>query len=141
MNDNGFTLVEVILVISILSIIMTIAIPMVNMDLGYMDKMAAEFIADVRFVQMETMKYPEAGYQIDINKNKGEYYIRKKLILVKKVCFTERYKINYNNKSPFAFTYEGTPINAGTFTILDTKTNESKKVTIVPTTGRTIIKE
>ena len=39
------------------------------------------------------------------------------------------------------FTYEGIPVNAGTFRILDTRTDKVIEISIVPTTGRTLIKE
>ena len=54
-----------------------------------------------------------------------------------------RYKIDYSNQNmeSVGFTHDGTPVNPGTFTILDTKTNETVKISIVPTTGRTVIKE
>jgi hypothetical protein len=39
------------------------------------------------------------------------------------------------------FNNDGTPINPGTFSITDTRTGEIREVSIVPTTGRTLIKE
>ncbi|MDW5299133.1 MAG: hypothetical protein SA378_03195, partial [Sedimentibacter sp.] len=105
--------------------------------------MANEFAADIRYVQMESMKRPSSGYRISIDKSVGCYYVFKNAFIEKTVLFKERYKIDYTNPNmdSVGFTYEGIPVNAGTFSILDTKTNKIKEVSIVPTTGRTIIKE
>ena len=143
MSKKGFTLIEVLVTISILSIVFTLAIPKIDLDFAYMDKMANEFAMDIRCVQMECMKRPNSNSSICINVSEGCYHIYIKTSIVKTVTFKKRYKINYTNVNMDAirFTYEGMPINAGTFSILDTKTNEIKKVSIVPTTGRTVIME
>jgi len=143
MNNKGFSLIEMVVAISILSIVFAIAIPRLDADFAYMDKMANEFAMDLRYVQMESMKRPSSGYRISINKSTGCYYVYKNTVIEKAVTFKERFKIDYTNldMDSIGFTYEGMPVNAGTFSILDTRTNEKKEVSIVPTTGRTIIKE
>ena len=143
MSKNGFTLIETVVTIFILILLFTLAVPKLDLDFAYMDKMANEFAMDIRYVQMESMKRPGSEYNISINKTENCYYVIKEEDKVKTVKFKERYKINYSNSNMgfIGFTYEGMPVNAGTFSILDTKTNEIKEVSIVPTTGRTIIKE
>lgn len=141
MKNSGFTLIEALIIISVLTLILMIAVPKISMDYGYMDIMVRQFVADVRFIQMETMKNPYIAYRITIDKNRDLYYVRKQIAVEKKVTFKKRYIINYSNKDSIRFNYNGTPINAGTFTITDTKTNRTKSVSIVPTTGRTIVME
>lgn len=143
MNNKGFSLIEMVVTISILSIVLALAIPRLDTDFAYMEKMANEFAMDVRYVQMESMKRPGSGYKISIDKSAGCYYVYKNTVMEKTVTFKERYKIDYTNLNmdSIGFTFEGMPVNAGTFSILDTKTNEIKEVSIVPTTGRTILKE
>ena len=143
MNKNGFSLIEMVVTISILSIVLALAIPSLDVDFAYLDKMANEFAMDIRYVQMENMKRPSSGYKMSIDKSLGCYYVYKNSVMEKTVLFKERYKIDYTNLNmdSIGFTYEGMPVNAGTFSILDTRTNKIKEVSIVPTTGRTIIKE
>ncbi|MEL7649816.1 MAG: type II secretion system protein [Sedimentibacter sp.] len=143
MSKCGFTLIETVVTIFILMLLLTLAVPMLDYDFAYMDKMANEFAMDLRRVQMESMKKPGTEYTISINRAENCYYVKKEAATVKLVKFKERYKINYSNSNMDAigFTYEGMPVNAGTFSIFDTKTNAIKEISIVPTTGRTIIKE
>ncbi len=141
MKNGGFTLIELVVTIAILSIVLSITLPKISIDFGYMDKMANEFVMDVRYIQMENMKNPSQNYKIRIYEDIGKYTVNNSDVVEKKVTFKERYIIRYSNTGSIGFNGEGTPVNAGTFTIIDTMTNETKNVSIVPTTGRTIIKE
>lgn len=141
MKNDGFTLFEIITVLSLIGILMVVSVPKIATDFGYMDKMAEEFLSDVRYIQMEAMKYAMPLYQITVDSNEGKYYLRDGFSSIKTVSFKNRYKIDYTGLGALYFTIEGTPVHPGTFTITDKKTNKSKSVTIVPTTGRTIILE
>lgn len=141
MKNDGFTLFEIIAVFSLIGILIAFGVPKITTDFGYMDKMAEEFLMDVRFIQMEAMKYSTPLYQITVNSNEGKYYLRDEFSIVKTVLFKDRYTINYTGTGALYFNIEGTPVHPGTFSIVDKKTNKSKSVTIVPTTGRTIILE
>jgi prepilin-type N-terminal cleavage/methylation domain-containing protein len=143
MCTKGFTLIEVIITVSIMTIVSAIVVPLISMDFAYMDRMVDEFAMDIRYVQMENMKKPRAGYKLSIDKYEGCYYILKKDVIEKTVEFKERYSISYTNANmdSIGFNNDGTPINPGTFSITDTRTGEIREVSIVPTTGRTLIKE
>ncbi len=110
MKNSGFTLIEALIIISVLTLILMIAVPKISMDYGYMDIMARQFVSDVRFIQMETMKNPYIAYRITIDKNKDLYYVRKQIAVEKKVTFKKRYIINYSNKDSIRFNYNGTPL-------------------------------
>lgn len=140
-NSDGFTLVEMVVTIAVVSIVLAVAIPRFDLDMGYMDKMANEFVMDVRYVQTEHMKATGSNYEIKIYKSTNTYDVRQNLNVEKAVQFKERFSIMYSNGDTISFTNDGTPVNAGTLTITDTKTMETKKVSIVPGTGRTIILE
>ncbi len=141
MKNDGFTLFEVITVLSLIGIVLAICVPKINADFGYMDKTAEELLSDVRFIQMESMKNPSSIYKLTVNSLAGKYYLMNGLNVVKTVNLKERYGISYTGEGPLYFNNEGIPIHAGTFTILDGKTKKSKSVTVVPTTGRTVILE
>jgi prepilin-type N-terminal cleavage/methylation domain-containing protein len=141
MKNGGFTLIELVVTIAILSIVLSITIPKISIDFGYMDKMANEFVMDVRYIQIENMKNPSQNYKIRIYEDIGKYTVNNSDVVEKVVTFKEKYIIRYSNIGSIGFNGEGTPVNAGTFTIINTITNETKNVSIVPTTGRTIIKE
>lgn len=141
MKNDGFTLFEIITVLSLIGILMAICVPKITADFGYMDVMAEEFLADVRFIQMEAMKNPTSIYQLSVNPSERKYYLKDEYKVVKTVKFKERYSIRYTGTGSLYFNNDGTPIYAGTFIIVDTKTGKSKSVTVVPATGRTIILE
>lgn len=142
MKNDGFTLIEVVTVFSLIGIILAISVPKITTDFGYMDNKAEEFLADVRYIQMEAMKYPTPRYRITVNSVDRKYYIKVDgSKIVKTVSFKDRYIIDYTGVGALYFNIEGTPVHPGTFSITDTKTNEIKSVTIVPATGRTIILE
>ncbi len=141
MKNDGFTLLEVITVFSLIGILIALSIPKISADFRYMDKIAEEFLGDARFIQMEAMKGFAAKYQIAVYSGTGRYYLKNNTLIIKTVKVKERYKIKYTGEGELYFNADGTPINPGTFTITDTKTKEEKSVTVVPATGRTIIKE
>jgi len=140
-GNNGFTLIEMVATVAVVGIVLAVAIPEFDLNFGYIDRMASEFVMDVRYIQTEHMKVAGSGYEIKIYKNANTYDIRQNLDVEKVVHFKKRFSIMYNNGDTISFTNEGTPISAGSFTITDTKTMETKKVSIVPGTGRTIILE
>ena len=143
MGNKGFTLIELVVTISILCIVLSLAVLVIDRDMFYMEKMADEFVMDVRYVQAECMKNASDTHKIGIDVDNGCYYIYNSTVVEKTVVFKSRYHIDYSNKNmkSIGFTFEGIPINAGTFKILDGRTNRIKEISIVPATGRTVIKE
>jgi len=140
-NNDGFTLIEMVITITVISIVLAIAIPKFDLDMEYLNKMASEFTMDVRYIQTEHMKSANSNYEIKIYKSTNTYEVRQNLNVEKVVHFKDRFSIMYSNGDTISFTNDGTPINAGTLTIKDNKTMEVKKVSIVPGTGRTTILE
>lgn len=141
MKNDGFTLLEIVTVLSLIGILLAICIPKIDTDFGYMDKIAEELLTDVRFIQMESMKNPANIYQLTVNYSERKYYLRDGIKVIKTVILKERYSIDYTGRGSLRFNSEGTPSNAGTFTILDGKTKKTKSVTVVPATGRSVIVE
>ncbi len=142
MCNKGFTLIELVATVSILCIVLALAVLIIDTDIFYMEKMADEFIMDVRNVQMECIK-TLGNHKISIDIDNRCYYVFDNSVIIKTVIFKDRYQIDYSNKNmaSIGFDIEGIPVNAGTFKIMDMKTNKMIEISIVPTTGRTIIKE
>lgn len=141
-NNKGFTLIELIVTLAILGILFFVAVPRLNNDSVYIEKMAREFAMDVRYIQMQSMKLSLPEYKIYIYPSANDYKVRKNLVVEKTVTFKDKYNIHFSNLSnTIGFTNEGIPTSSGTFTITNTKTSEKKQVTIVLGTGRTKILE
>lgn len=142
MRNKGFTLIELMVTISILCIVMALAVLIIDTDIFYMEKMADEFVMDVRYIQMECIK-TFGNHKISIDIDNRCYYVFDNSVIIKTVIFKNRYQIDYSNLNmdSVGFNIEGIPLNAGTFKITDTKTNKMIEISIVPTTGRTVIKE
>ena len=52
MLNKGFTLIELVVTISILCIVLALAVLIIDIDMFYLEKMADEFAMDIRYVQM-----------------------------------------------------------------------------------------
>ncbi|HCX62344.1 prepilin-type N-terminal cleavage/methylation domain-containing protein [Sedimentibacter sp.] len=144
MNKKGYTLIEIITVFSLIGILISLGIPKITNDFGYLDNSLEELLRDVRYIQTEVMKNPSNSYKISVDSIEHSYYIvnsRNNNKVLKSVKLKNRYTISYNGNEDLYFNSSGTPINPGTFEITDTRLNKSKKVTVVVATGRTIIVE
>ena len=143
MKDKGFTLIEFLVTISILFIVLASAALIIDMDMFYLEKMADEFAADVRYVHMESIKSEAGNYRISIDPANRRYHIYNFSVVQKTVEFKSRYQIQYSNQrmDNVSFTHDGAPVNAGTFTILDKRTKENKQIDIVPARERTFRRE
>ena len=74
MYKKGFTLIELVVTISILCMVLGLAVLAIDADMFYMEKMADEFVMDVRYVQTECMKSASGKHKISIDFNNGCYY-------------------------------------------------------------------
>lgn len=142
MNKNGYTLIEVIITLSIMGILITLSVPNIPDNFGYLDEASMQLLSDVRYIQTEVMKNPVHIYKISVNKAMGSYSIvTDKNVAVKTVMLRSGYAISYTGMGNLYFNCDGTPIYPGTYKITDTKTNKFKEITVVVATGRTIILE
>lgn len=143
MNKKGYTLIEIITVVSLIGILVGLSIPKISTDFGYLDNSAAELLKDVRYIQTEVMKNPSNSCKISVDSKEHSYYIigPQNNKMLKSVKLKNRYTISYTGNGNLYFNSSGVPINPGTFRITDTKTSKFKEITVVVATGRSIILE
>ncbi len=143
MNKNGYTLIEIITVFSLIGILITLSVPKITYDFSYLDNVSKELLMDVRYIQTEVMKNPLNCYKLTVNPAIRSYYIVNSINndILKTVKLKDRYAINYTGTGDLYFNSDGTPMHPGTFKITDTKLNKFKEITVVVATGRTIILE
>ncbi len=143
MNKKGYTLIEIITVFSLIGILISLSIPKITNDFGYLDNSLEELLRDVRYIQTEVMKNPSNSYKISVNSTEYSYCIvnSRNNEVLKSVKLKSKYKISYTGRGDLYFNSNGAPIHPGTFKITDTRLNKSKEITVVVATGRTIIVE
>ncbi|SHI69534.1 Competence protein ComGC [Dethiosulfatibacter aminovorans DSM 17477] len=141
MDSKGYTLIELICIFALISILLLITVPNIDIDLFYLDKIAKEMTYDIRMVKSEDMLEPiksfnivlsDNGYSIKYSNGMPKYY--------KTVNLKDGYQIAFDNNS-IMFNANGTPKHAQTITILHTSTGNKREITIVPYTGRILLLE
>lgn len=142
MNKNGYTLIEIITVFSLIGILIALSVPKITYDFGYLDNVSEGLLRDIRYIQTEAMKNPLNSYKLTVNPAVHSYYIvAQNNDVLKTVKLKDRYTINYTGIGDLYFNCDGTPIYPGTYKITDTRLNIFKEITVVVATGRTIILE
>ena len=143
MNKKGYTLIEIITVFSLIGILITLSVPKITYDFGYLDNISEELLRDIRYIQTEVMKNPLHSYKLTVNPSAHSYYIlnSQNNDVLKTVKLKDRYIINYTGTGDLYFNSEGVPMHPGTFKITDNRLKKFKEITVVVATGRTIIRE
>lgn len=140
-NNKGFTLLELILYISIISIILLI--PMFKVDIlhNYKEKQELkEFVKDINYARNKTITESIShSVLIDINRNTYTIYKQdhpvKKIVKNKKFSHGIKLKQLSIEKPEIKFSLSGAPDNPGTI-ILENKKGKIVKITITPATGK-----
>lgn len=135
----GMTLIELILVVSILAIIFSLIFPKIerrNYHLMTYSRMLRDDIRNARYMSMVEGKIHKIilePYQYKIVENTRE---------LKVVKLEKDFRISHNfSKGDIMFNYNGTPIpGGGTIKIFDNKLNKYTEITVIPATGRVLLK-
>ncbi|WZL71456.1 prepilin-type N-terminal cleavage/methylation domain-containing protein [Clostridiaceae bacterium 35-E11] len=139
-NQKGFTLLELMIIISLLIIVFIITIPRFTMDRFILKAQARELCSDIRMIRL--LKMTEGKYY-QIQLNKDHYKILIGIKKIKRVNFHKNIETFCNNKY-ISFSCQGAPTGsetADTIKIYHRKTNEFYEITIVPASGRVLLKE
>ncbi len=140
MDKKGFTLLEVILVISILGILLLVPSLKASSALSYRErKELSTFKKDIDYARNRAI-VESCRYSVFLNFDKNYYIVKKHdriEIVLKKYEFKSGLKlINTKNLgNQISFGYSGTPSKAGTVFLEDRK-GKKIKITIVPVTGK-----
>lgn len=138
----GMTLIELLLVISIIALSLSIVIPKIERRDYKLMTSSRMLRDDIRTVRYEKMV---EGKNIKILLEKSQYSVMKNLKVIKRVKLEKDYKITYTNTfkgGDIIFGYNGAPTyGGGTITIFDDRTNKYCEITIIPATGRILLKK
>lgn len=138
-NRKGLTLIELICIIGLLSILMIILIPKLytnNIILMNYSKQLCSDIRNIRFTKMVE------GEQYQIRFNASYYYVLKGTKVIKKVSFNNNIKLNHNFIGNYIrFSHTGAPNRGGTIKIINNNNNDYTEITIVPASGRVLLKD
>ena len=138
MQNKGFTLIELIIVIAIIGIIASICMPKNRVSDYKLHSQAKLLTSEIRMIRYKVMT--EGSFEsIVINEN--SYSIVNDSKVINKVELDENFYITENLGSKIKFNLNGTPLKGGSITIKDKNTQKSHVITIVPYTGRVLLKE
>lgn len=137
--NSGMTLIELLLVISILAISLAIVTPKIDRRDYYLMTSSRALRDDIRNVRY--MKMTE-GKSYLISLEGTQYTVKEGTKVIKRVILEKDFKITNNfPRGEISFTYNGAPTyGGGTITIFDNKKNKYCEITIVPATGRILLK-
>ncbi len=148
-NDIGFTLIELMIVLVITSLLVALALPNFNRILGgyQLDISAREMISDIRDLQQAAVKTQISTYSVMWNTETETYYLRntgttsyKTVILPSSVDLVN---VPMTDDLPqLGFAKSGRPNNGfgGTVKLMDKNTGKNKYV-IIDTLGRVRISD
>lgn len=142
-NEQGMTLIELVLVIAIILIILSIAIPKDDSLLNYRERQELRnFKRDIVYARNNAI-YESTLYRLDIRPNKNYYTLYKfsdKWEKVKRRSLKSglRFQFDYLKKIEVIFNPTGAP-NKGISIYLMGRKNQRIKVTVRPATGKVSI--
>jgi len=137
-QNSGMTLVELLVVLSIIAIVTSMLIPKIERRDYYLltsSRMLRDEIRTIRYMKMTEGK----NYRILLGDNR--YVIFENNKPVKDVKLEKNLKIAHNiSGGNIYFSHIGAPLKSGTIRIIDDETNNYCEITIVPATGRVLLK-
>lgn len=137
-DKRGFTLIELLLVIGLIGLILGIGILKIDKTNFYLRTQGKLLCTEIRKVRLLRMTEGD-GYNVLLEKH--QYRILNGSREIKVVPLDSQYKLLYG-KNKVIFNYQGNPVYGGdTITIKNTKNNKSMDISIVPVSGRTLLKD
>ncbi len=140
LSHEGFTVVELIIVLAILGILSILAVPKINSSNFYLKMQGKKLCSEIRQIQISRMTLGEE-YRITLSPEK--YVIQNGPKDLKTIQLMPGYELLYDfNKNKIMFQYNGAPVYGGTtIRIRNKKNGKYIEITIVPASGRVLMKE
>ncbi|SHI54906.1 prepilin-type N-terminal cleavage/methylation domain-containing protein [Geosporobacter subterraneus DSM 17957] len=136
-SPKGYTLIEVVLVISLIGILAAMAVPHIDRTPFDMKVYSRQLCADLRYIRLMKMTEGE-NYQITLYEQ--FYKVLNGTKELKTVKAPKNVVILYTRQH-ISFTSYGAPSNSDTISIRDKKSGKYYEVTIVPSSGRVLLKD
>src|SRR5699024_647160 len=138
MRQRGYTLIETLLVIALISIVLGITLPKTNyfMDIKELRELE-NFKRDLMFTRNRAIMESK-NYTVQFNVSQNSYSVRPENNIHKRITtkFASGIRIDdLNNVTSFTFMYNGTTKDSGTLYLRNRK-NKKYKVSVSPVTGR-----
>ncbi|AOT68169.1 type II secretion system protein [Geosporobacter ferrireducens] len=136
-KQKGYTLIELVLVVSLMSLLTSIAAPRMDKTFFNMKVYSRELCADIRYIRL--MKMTEGGaYRILLHE---EYYrVLNGSKELKTVELPKHMQLLYPAQV-IRFNQNGAPSWSGTISVRDKKSGRYYEITIVPASGRVLLKD
>lgn len=141
---KGYTLLELIITMAIIFVIISIALPKLKLSTYNLKPCGIKLVQEIRNIRHGSMT-ESSLYSIILNKD--SYYIKNgtKIIRIEVLEKNLQLSDNFNDKtseySTIKFNHNGSPKYAGTIKIKDLESNKYMEITIVPVTGRVLLKD
>lgn len=138
LNKKGVTLLELILVFSLIAIISAIALPRTNRLPYFMKSYGRTLCADIRYIRLAKMT---EGGEFRILLHSRYYRVLNGHKELKTIELPKNLELVFSG-SEVRFDYKGSPSHGGTtITIRDRDSAKFYQITIVPASGRVLLKD
>jgi len=145
-NNNGFTLVEVSIIVIIIGVMVTLVLPDFNKTIGRynLDNSARLLVSDIRSLQQSAIKNESPDFNILFNTVNERYYLRNGITVYKTVNLPSSVDLVFSNftDNKLICAANGRPYGGigGTVRLQDRKTGKFLYV-IIDTVGRVRVSE
>lgn len=142
LNEKGYTLIELVLVLAILGIILLISMPTIsNINDTYLNHFSRQLLYDIRYVKNMNMAEPMKSYNMVLLGDGYQVrYADPMPAFHKVVDLRDNYSLSFYDSTVW-FNANGTPRRAQTIKILNNSTGRYREITINVNTGRILLYE
>ena len=142
LNEKGYTLIELVVVLDILGIILLISMPTIsNINDTYLNHFSRQLLYDIRYVKNMNMAEPMKSYNMVLLGDGYQVRYADPMPAYHKVVdLRDNYSLSFYDSTVW-FNANGTPRRAQTIKILNNSTGRYREITINVNTGRILLYE